>query len=569
MINILKDYDIIFRRLADFRSKFLEIFVLKLAISVIEIMEPLIIGLLIDQVFYHYNYISLFIYASLFSCLFFLQQVLVYIENRCDIYINNACLHDIRVYLFNRVIRANAKINSSKENGDIINIINNDCEQIVNYLVNVLFGTITQFIQIFVLVFILLWISWIYIPLIIGFSISSILLSKVLNKNFYRERTYYRATYGSTISWILDMLQNIRTIHYDSSEQVIYEEFKIKQKELIQKKEKIRFLEVKAQRINEAISNVFRIVFLFVSALMTINQMLTVGSFVTLEKYYTKARKSIDNIFLLNLEMKNIQVSLEKILEIMNYNIEDYNEDSNGDKIRNVETIEFKNVKFKYEDRVIIEDFNIVFEKGKITYLVGRNGSGKSTILSLLFKLYEPQSGEICINNVNILDISIMELRKKIGYMQQADAFFEGNIKYNLVGEKRVTDEEIYKALQISGLKEYIDKLPKGIYTDLQNGEILSGGQKKRMALARLILRKPEIIILDEPVSAVNEELELFIIRNIKEIFYNKIIVMITHRKTSLELADNIYVLDNGKVVGEGNHIELIENCDIYYKLFG
>ena len=569
MINILKNYNIIFYKLGNFRSKFLEIFILRLAISMIEIVYPLIIGLLIDQVFYNHNYVSLFGYTSLFGCLFIIQQIFVYIESKCSIFIHNTCLHNIRVYLFDRVLRANAKINISKENGEIINIIDNDCEQIFNFLVNILFGTITQFIQMFILIFILFTISWIYVPLVIGFSISAILLSNVLNNNFYKERTIYRATYGNTISWILDMLQNMRTIHYDSAEQIVYEDFKTKQKELIQKKEKIRFLEVKAQRINEAISIVFMIVFLFVSTLMAINQALTVGAFITLEKYYTKTRKCIGDIFSMSLEKKNVQVSLDRILEIVNYDIENYDEDSNKDEIEKVEMIEFKNVYFKYEDSFIIKDLDVVFKRGEITYLVGRNGCGKSTILSLLFKLYEPQQGKILINSTNIADISIKEIRKKIGYMQQADAFFEGNIKYNLVGEKIITDEEIYKVLQIVGLHKYINQLPEGIYTDIQNGEILSGGQKKRMALARLILRKPEIVILDEPVSAVDEELELFIIKNIKRIFCDKIIVMITHRKTTLKFADYIYVLDKGKVVGEGTHFDLIEKCNMYNKLFG
>lgn len=568
MINILKNYSIIFNKLGKFRRKFVEIFVFRLAISIIEIIYPLIIGLLVDQVFCSYNYMVLWKYTSFFCCLFIIQQVFVYLESKCSIFIYTTCLHNIRVYLFERVLRANSKVNISKENGEVINIIDNDCEQIFNFLVNILFGIITQFIQIFFLISILFRISWIYVPLVIVFSISTILLSNVLNNNFYKERKIYRETYGNTMSWILDMLQNMRTIHYDSAEETIYDNFKTKQKELIQKKEKIRFLEIKAQRINEAISIGFMIIFLFVSALMAITQRLTVGIFVTLEKYYAKTSKCIGTIFSMYLEKKNVQVSLDRILEIVNYEIENYDEDFK-EKIENVEIIEFKNIFFKYEDCFVIKDLNVVFKKGNFTYLVGRNGSGKSTILSLLFKLYEPQKGKILINGVNIDNVSIKEIRKKVGYMQQVDVFFEGDIKYNLVGRKKITDEEIYKVLKIVGLHKYVNQLPEGIYTDLQNGEILSGGQKKRMSLARLILRKPEIVILDEPVSAVDEELELFIIKNIKKIFYNQIIIMITHRKKTLKFADYIYVLDEGKVVGKGTHLDLIEKCNMYNKLFG
>ena len=568
MINILKNYSIIFNKLGKFRRKFVEIFVFRLAISIIEIIYPLIIGLLVDQVFCSYNYMVLWKYTSFFCCLFIIQQVFVYLESKCSIFIYTTCLHNIRVYLFERVLRANSKVNISKENGEVINIIDNDCEQIFNFLVNILFGIITQFIQIFFLISILFRISWIYVPLVIVFSISTILLSNVLNNNFYKERKIYRETYGNTMSWILDMLQNMRTIHYDSAEETIYDNFKTKQKELIQKKEKIRFLEIKAQRINEAISIGFMIIFLFVSALMAITQRLTVGIFVTLEKYYAKTSKCIGTIFSMYLEKKNVQVSLDRILEIVNYEIENYDEDFK-EKIENVEIIEFKNIFFKYEDCFVIKDLNVVFKKGNFTYLVGRNGSGKSTILSLLFKLYEPQKGKILINGVNIDNVSIKEIRKKVGYMQQVDVFFEGDIKYNLVGRKKITDEELYKVLKIVGLHKYVNQLPEGIYTDLQNGEILSGGQKKRMSLARLILRKPEIVILDEPVSAVDEELELFIIKNIKKIFYNQIIIMITHRKKTLKFADYIYVLDEGKVVGKGTHLDLIEKCNMYNKLFG
>lgn len=232
--------------------------------------------------------------------------------------------------------------------------------------------------------------------------------------------------------------------------------------------------------------------------------------------------------------------------------------------------IELKDVTFSYDnDRNVINNINMKFEKDKFTAIVGESGSGKSTIASLLLNIYKVQQGKISLNNIDINKINHKDLYEKIIIISTNSFIFNGSIKENLlIGKKEATDKEITRALKLANLKDFVDGLENGLDTQVgESGSLLSGGQKQRLALARAILSDREILILDEATSNIDVESEELIWDSIEKIRKEKTLIVISHRLANIKKADKIYMLEKGQVVEEGTHEELMSNEDKYSKL--
>ena len=233
--------------------------------------------------------------------------------------------------------------------------------------------------------------------------------------------------------------------------------------------------------------------------------------------------------------------------------------------------IEFKNVRFRYsEDKKLFEKLNFKIKANECVGFVGKSGEGKSTIINLLPRLYEPQSGKIKIDNVDIKELAEESLRKCVGVVQQTPYIFNMSIKENLLFAKMdATDEEIISACQQAQIHNFIDGLPNK-YDEIvgEGGLTLSGGQRQRLAIARTLLQDNKIIIFDEATSALDNESQENIKKAINELKRNKTILIVAHRLTTVRDCDRIFVLDKNDVVADGTHKELMENCKIYQNLY-
>jgi ABC-type bacteriocin/lantibiotic exporter with double-glycine peptidase domain len=213
-----------------------------------------------------------------------------------------------------------------------------------------------------------------------------------------------------------------------------------------------------------------------------------------------------------------------------------------------IENIRFENVSFGYDlKNLIFDNVSMIFPVNKIVAIVGKTGSGKSSISKLLMGFYHQQSGSIFIDNLDLSDIDIHLWRKKIGYVEQEPFFFNGSILENLThGDDLISEDMINNALEVSHCVEFMDKLPNGILTLIgDKGSRLSGGQKARLALARAIIGESEILLLDEVTSALDKETEMQIIDSLTKLKESKTIILITHDHEVLRIADRIYKIEN------------------------
>ncbi|KAL5839191.1 hypothetical protein ACOSQ3_011895 [Xanthoceras sorbifolium] len=245
--------------------------------------------------------------------------------------------------------------------------------------------------------------------------------------------------------------------------------------------------------------------------------------------------------------------------------------DDSGITLENIEgEIEFKDVYFRYPARPdvqIFSGFSLHVKSGSTAALVGQSGSGKSTVVSLLERFYDPDSGEVLIDGVNIKKLQLRWLRQNIGLVGQEPILFATTMKENIAyGKENATDEEIRKAIELANAAKFIDKLPQGMDTMVgQNGTQLSGGQKQRIAIARAMLKNPRILLLDEATSALDAESERIVQDALEKVMTNRTTVVVAHRLTTIRNADIIAVVHKGKLVEKGNHDELIQDPEGAY----
>ena len=233
--------------------------------------------------------------------------------------------------------------------------------------------------------------------------------------------------------------------------------------------------------------------------------------------------------------------------------------------------ISFENLNFEYvEDFPVLKDINIEIEKGKTTAIVGSTGSGKSTLIKLILRFYEKNSGKILFDDHEIESLSLESIRNKIGLVSQDVFLFEGSVFENIAyGNIEANSEEVWNAARLSESDRFINELPNKEDTIVgERGQKLSGGQRQRISIARAILKNPEILILDEATSAVDNETEAAIQESLETLKEGRTVIAIAHRLSTIRNADLIYVLEDGEIVEYGTHDELLGNNNVYAKLW-
>ena len=247
-----------------------------------------------------------------------------------------------------------------------------------------------------------------------------------------------------------------------------------------------------------------------------------------------------------------------------------------GTKVNSNEkgTIEFKNVSFKYSDaeEYMLKDINLKIKKGQTVAFIGGTGSGKSTIINLIPRLYDATEGEVLVDNINVKEYKESSLYDKIGYVSQKAVMFKGTIKDNITygykNGKKVSKKKIEEAIRIAQAEEFVSKLPnKYNYSLAQAGTNVSGGQKQRLSIARAIARNPEIYIFDDCFSALDYKTDYTLRKNLRKYTKDATVVIVAQRIGTIKDADQIFVLEDGLIVGAGSHKMLLKNCPTYKEI--
>lgn len=297
----------------------------------------------------------------------------------------------------------------------------------------------------------------------------------------------------------------------------------------------------------------------------------TIGDFVLINSLLIQIYIPLNFLGFVYREIKQALVDMEKMFMLIAKNPEI--QDSDDAKPLEISTgdIEFKNVCFHYsENRPILKDVSFKVKGGTTTAVVGSSGAGKSTISRILFRFYDISSGTVTVDGQDIRSVKQMSLRKEIGVVPQDTVLFNDSIKYNIAyGNHEANDDEVFEAAKLAKIHDFIMRLPEGYETEVgERGLKLSGGEKQRVAIARTILKNPSILLLDEATSALDSHTERDIQQSLEKISEQRTAIVIAHRLSTIINANEILVLDDGKVIERGNHTALLELGGVYHAMW-
>ena len=373
-------------------------------------------------------------------------------------------------------------------------------------------------------------------------------------------------------SYLVESLNGIETVKsFNAEEKAQYKTEKLFIK-FLKSIFKGGFLSNSQQSLTNAVYVIGETVILWVGTINILNGNLTIGELITFNALLAYFLDPVKNLINLQPTMQTAIVAADRLGEILDLDPEKKENEEN--KIKDVslnKEIEISNLDFRYGTRqLVLKNINMNIMPGEKIALVGESGSGKTTLVKLLMNFYEFEKGEIMFGDYNIKDINIESLRDKIAYISQDIFLFSGTIRENLMlGNEDATLDEIIEACKLSKANEFIEKMPLRYETLLEeNGANLSGGQKQRLAIARALLKKPDILIMDEATSNLDSITEKAIEKTINELSNNITTIIIAHRLSTIMRCDRIYVMENGEIIEQGSHTELMSDKKNYYNLW-
>ena len=380
-----------------------------------------------------------------------------------------------------------------------------------------------------------------------------------------------QASNDDMVRVIRENITGIRVIKALSKEEYEQKRFNIVTETLYEREKKAGINMALTNPLINAILNIGLVIVIIFGAYRVNNGEIKVGTIIAFTSYFTiilNAMVTLGRIFITHSKAVASARRIKMILHLPKELLRDESTDNNDTKY----FIEFNNVGFSYlkkDNSMFLKDINFKLKKGERIGIIGPTGAGKSTIIRLLLRFYDVDSGEILIEGRNIKSLDIEEYRNRIGVVLQNDAIMSDTVIGNIAFGKEVDLERIKECATLACASEFIEKMPQGYQSMLSSrGTNLSGGQKQRILLSRALYAKPDIFILDDSSSALDYKTDATIRKNIASVFPNSVTFLVSSRVTSLMNCDWILVIDEGKVVGFGKHQELLDNCEVYHNIY-
>ena len=567
----------IYKRLyKDYSKQYLNKIILSALFSILVAASTSAIAWLLDpaikKLFIEKDQTLIILIPLMIILAFSVKGISLYLAKATMIAVGESVKKKLQYDMVNTLISTDTQIIDKKHSGKFISNLTYDVTHITNLLSNAiltLFKDSLTLIGLLAVMFLQNWrlalISIIMIPL-------ASIASKTLGKRISKVTTEAQEKSGYLTTYLVELFKNHKLIKIFQKEDFEKNKADKYLKQLKEKNQKIQTVFVRMSPIMETLTGIMIAILIFYSGKLMAKGELNINNFFSFLAAMMLAYQPVRALSTLNMILKQGLSAASRILPIIDQEneIKD-NQEAKPLKIKNSE-ITFKDVNFSYEvkEGSTLNSVNLEFKGGKMTSLVGHSGSGKSTILNLIPRFYDIQSGVIMIDGQSIYKSTIRSIRKEISMVSQETTLFDDTIKNNIKYAKEdADDEEVYKVAKLSFCEEFINKLPNKFETLIgENGVRLSGGEKQRLSIARAMLKKSSIILLDEATSSLDSETESKIQEALKILTKDKTTIVIAHRLSTILNSNNIYVIDSGNVVDSGQHDQLIKRSALYKKFY-
>ena len=572
----MKSIDIYKRLYKDYSKRYLKQILLSAFFAILVAGSTAGIAWLLDpaikKIFIEKNQSLILLIPFLIILTFAVKGIALYLAKTIMISVAEEVKKVLQSEMVKSLINADTQLIDQKHSGKFISNLTYDVNHITTLLSTAILNLFKDSLTLIALLFVMFYQNWkLSLIAMIMIPIASI-VSQALGKRVKKVVTEAQEKSGSLNSYLIELFKNHQLIKIFQREE--YESTRADQHlgQLKDKNKKIEIIFVRMSPIMETLTGIMIAILIYYSGKLALKGEIDVGGFFSFLAAMMLAYQPVRALSTLNMTIKQGLSAASRILPIIdNKNKITDHQDALDINIKN-STINFKNINFKYnlEEKDVLKNINIHMPGGKMTSLVGHSGSGKSTLLKLIARFYDAQSGDIFIDEQSIYKTKIKSLRNQISLVSQDTTLFDDTIKNNIAyAKKDASDEEIIAASRFSYSHDFIDKLPNKYETIIgENGVRLSGGEKQRLSIARAMIKKSPIILLDEATSSLDAETESKIQDALKILTKDKTTIVIAHRLSTILNSDQIYIIDAGNVVAKGKHDELLDNSELYKNFY-
>ena len=522
----------------------------------------------IDKIFIQKDQSLLILIPLLIILAFTTKGVSLYLAKVMMINVAEEIKKKLQIDMLGTLINADTQSIDEKHSGKFISNLTYDVLHITNLLSNGILNLFKDSLTLIGLLTVMFLQNWkLSLIAIILIPIAST-AARSLGKRMGKVTTQAQEKSGFLTRYLVELFKNHKLTKIFQKEKYETNRANDYLDQLKEKNKKIGIVIVRISPIMEILTGFMIAILIFYSGKLIASNELSVNNFFSFLAAMMLAYQPVRSLSTLNIIVNQGLSAAGRILPVVDTkNLIKNNENAKEIHIKNA-NIKFKDVLFSYKnsDGDVLKEINLDFEGGKMTSLVGHSGSGKSTILNLIPRFYDCKSGDISIDNQSIYDVTLHSLRKNISLVSQETTLFDDTIKNNIkYANLDASDEEIFEAAKLSHCEEFIKNLPEKYETLIgEDGVRLSGGEKQRISIARAMLKKSSIILLDEATSSLDSETETKIQDALKILTKDKTTIVIAHRLSTILNSNKIFIIDSGKIVDNGKHEDLLINSKIY-----
>lgn len=499
-----------------------------------------------------------------------LKNIFLYLSIYLLTPIRNLIVNDMRTSMFKKILELPIGYFNDQKKGDIMSRLTNDLSDVETSSVNLLESLFREPVTILLfLAYMIVLSPQLTLFLILLLPVAGFIIGRI-GRSLKKQSMMLQEKLGAILSTIEETLGGIRVIKAFNAEKKQFKKFNIQNNELLHIKNKAIRKRDSASPVSEVLGITAIVCVLWYGGRLVLNNtFLDPGDFFAYILIFSQIIQPLKNLSAASYNIRKGAASVERIEHLINEDVV-IKEIANPVKLQSFnDCIEFKNVSFSYEDKIILDGINLKIEKGKTVALVGSSGAGKSTLVDLVPRFHDTVKGELLIDGINIKNFSLESLRNQMGIVTQEPILFNDTIANNIsLGMQHATKEDIINSAKIANANQFILQKENGYETTIgERGNKLSGGEKQRLTIARAVLKNPPILILDEATSSLDTESEKLVQDAINNLMNNRTSIVIAHRLSTIRHADEIIVLQKGKIVERGTHETLLALEGFYRKL--